>query len=32
MKKAINKVLVINSGASSVKYQRFDMKKGVRLA
>lgn len=32
MKKAINKVLVINSGSSSLKYQLFDMKKGVRLA
>ena len=32
MKKAISKVLVINSGSSSLKYQLFDMKKGVRLA
>ena len=32
MKKAINKVLVINSGSSSLKYQLFDMKKGERLA
>ena len=32
MKKAINKVLVINSGSSSLKYQLFDMAKGERLA
>ena len=32
MKKEIVKVLVINSGSSSLKYQLFDMKKGERLA
>ena len=32
MKKAINKVLVINSGSSSLKYQLFDMKTETRLA
>ena len=32
MKKAINKVLVINSGSSSLKYQLFDMKSETRLA
>ena len=32
MKKAIDKVLVINSGSSSLKYQLFSMKKGERLA
>ena len=32
MKKAIRKVLVINSGSSSLKYQLFDMKGGERLA
>jgi len=32
MKKAISKVLVINSGSSSLKYQLFDMKTGERLA
>ena len=32
MKKPINKVLVINSGSSSLKYQLFDMKKETRLA
>jgi acetate kinase len=32
MKKAIKKVLVINSGSSSLKYQLFDMAKGERLA
>jgi len=32
MKKAIRKVLVINSGSSSLKYQLFDMAKGERLA
>jgi len=32
MKKPIVKVLVINSGSSSLKYQLFDMKKGERLA
>ena len=32
MKKEIKKVLVINSGSSSLKYQLFDMKKGERLA
>ncbi len=32
MKKAIRKVLVINSGSSSLKYQLFDMKSGERLA
>ena len=32
MKKAIVKVLVINSGSSSLKYQLFDMKTGERLA
>ena len=32
MKKAIRKVLVINSGSSSLKYQLFDMVKGERLA
>ena len=31
MKKAIRKVLVINSGSSSLKYQLFDMKSGERL-
>ncbi len=31
MKKAIDKVLVINSGSSSLKYQLFSMKKGERL-
>lgn len=32
MKKSIDKVLVINSGSSSLKYQLFSMKKGERLA
>ena len=32
MKKPIRKVLVINSGSSSLKYQLFDMQKGERLA
>ena len=32
MKKAVKKVLVINSGSSSLKYQLFDMAKGERLA
>ena len=32
MKKTIRKVLVINSGSSSLKYQLFDMKSGERLA
>ena len=32
MKKAIRKVLVINSGSSSLKYQLFDMVKGARIA
>ena len=32
MKKAIRKVLVINSGSSSLKYQLFDMRKGERIA
>ena len=32
MKKAIRKVLVINSGSSSLKYQLFDMKTETRLA
>ena len=32
MKKAIKKVLVINSGSSSLKYQLFDMQKGARIA
>ena len=32
MKKAVNKVLVINSGSSSLKYQLFDMKSETRLA
>ena len=32
MKKQIRKVLVINSGSSSLKYQLFDMVKGERLA
>ena len=32
MKKAIKKVLVINSGSSSLKYQLFDMVKGERIA
>ena len=32
MKKKIKKVLVINSGSSSLKYQLFDMVKGERLA
>ena len=32
MKKPIRKVLVINSGSSSLKYQLFDMAKGERLA
>ncbi len=32
MKKAIRKVLVINSGSSSLKYQLFDMQKGERIA
>ena len=31
MKKAIRKVLVINSGSSSLKYQLFDMQKGERI-
>ena len=31
-KKTIRKVLVINSGSSSLKYQLFDMEKGERLA
>ena len=32
MKKAVRKVLVINSGSSSLKYQLFDMKTSERLA
>ena len=32
MKKSIRKVLVINSGSSSLKYQLFDMKSETRLA
>ena len=32
MKNKIRKVLVINSGSSSLKYQLFDMQKGERLA
>ena len=32
MKKKIEKVLVINSGSSSLKYQLFDMKTETRLA
>ena len=32
MKKAIKKVLVVNSGSSSLKYQLFDMVKEERLA
>ena len=32
MKKEIRKVLVINSGSSSLKYQLFDMKTETRLA
>lgn len=32
MKKEIRKVLVVNSGSSSLKYQLFDMKKEERLA
>ena len=32
MKKTIRKVLVINSGSSSLKYQLFDMKTETRLA
>ncbi|MGN0832120.1 MAG: acetate/propionate family kinase [Kiritimatiellia bacterium] len=32
MKQAVKKVLVINSGSSSLKYQLFDMTKGERLA
>ena len=32
MKKKISKVLVINSGSSSLKYQLFDMDKGRRIA
>ncbi len=32
MKKVIRKVLVINSGSSSLKYQLFDMGKGERIA
>ena len=32
MKREIRKVLVINSGSSSLKYQLFDMTKGERLA
>lgn len=32
MKKQIRKVLVINSGSSSLKYQLFDMKTETRLA
>ena len=32
MKKQIRKVLVINSGSSSLKYQLFDMKSETRLA
>ena len=32
MKKAIRKVLVVNSGSSSLKYQLFDMKTETRLA
>ena len=32
MKKAIEKVLVVNSGSSSLKYQLFDMKSEKRLA
>ena len=32
MKKTIRKVLVINSGSSSLKYQLFDMKNEERLA
>ena len=32
MKKTIRKVLVVNSGSSSLKYQLFDMKTETRLA
>ncbi|MBQ5795458.1 MAG: acetate kinase, partial [Kiritimatiellae bacterium] len=32
MKKTIRKVLVVNSGSSSLKYQLFDMEKEERLA
>ena len=32
MKKQIRKVLVVNSGSSSLKYQLFDMKTETRLA
>ena len=32
MKKEIRKVLVVNSGSSSLKYQLFDMKSETRLA
>ncbi|MBO6066796.1 MAG: hypothetical protein J6P80_01405, partial [Kiritimatiellae bacterium] len=32
MKKAIKKVLVVNSGSSSLKYQLFDMTTKTRLA
>ena len=32
MKKEIRKVLVVNAGSSSLKYQRFDMKSETRLA
>ena len=32
MKRSIGKVLVINSGSSSLKYQLFDMKTETRLA
>jgi acetate kinase len=32
MKKSINKVLVVNSGSSSLKYQLFEMAKETRLA
>ena len=32
MKKQIRKVLVINSGSSSLKYQLFDMKTETRLS
>ncbi len=32
MKKSIRKVLVVNSGSSSLKYQLFDMKTETRLA
>ena len=32
MKKEIRKVLVVNSGSSSLKYQLFDMKTETRLA